>query len=265
MTTSSSTKSDAGPTASGLSLVVPAYNEGRRITASLDTIVTYLAQKFASFEVLVVDDGSTDDTVAQVNAFRDARVRCLCNDANLGKGGSVRRGVLESSEEVILFSDADLSTPIEELELLLKAMTDGYDVVIASRWLERNQDVQRSALRKFQGRVFAWIVNTLVVSGLRDTQCGFKMFRRQAARDLFGAQRIQGWGFDVELLFLAKKWGFQVGQVPVRWYKSGESKLKLTTPLSMLKDLFVIRWNNLLGRYPRPAEAGSGGKEEEGG
>jgi len=252
------------PERTGLSLVVPAYNESSRIRASLGTMVSCLTSRFASFEVIVVDDGSTDDTADQVDSFGDSRVRCLRNDRNYGKGGSVRRGVLAANEDIILFSDADLSTPIEELDLLLALMADGYDVVIASRWLHRNQDVQRSAFRKFQGRVFAWIVNTLVVSGLRDTQCGFKMFRRQAALDLFGAQRISGWGFDVELLFLARKWGLRVGQVPVRWYKSGESKLQFTTPLSMLQDLFMIRWNNLLGRYPREA-GGTRGRPGEGG
>jgi len=239
--------------ATDLSVVIPAYNEARRVRASLITVLDFLTNNFERFEIVLVDDGSTDGTAQEAESLESPHVRVLRNESNIGKGASVKRGVLDSQMNVILFSDTDLSTPIEELQLLLESIEEGHDVAIASRWLEKGQDVQRGFLRNIQGRAFSFIVRVLLIPDFPDTQCGFKMFRRDAAQRLFRAQSLQGWGFDIELLFLARKWGMSVGQVPVRWYKSNESKLKITTPLAMLRDILTVRWNHLLGRYDTPS------------
>lgn len=238
-------------TVEGLSIVVPAFNESDRIHESLQHILEYVDGRFTAFEILVIDDGSSDDTVELARSISHPAVRCLVNDRNRGKGYSVRRGMLEAGHDMVLFSDADLSTPIEELEKLVESARSGFDVVIASRWLERGQDVRRGALRHLQGRVFAWVVRRTTLGGFRDTQCGFKLFRRDAAHQIFSLQRIDRWGFDVEMLYIARKLGYRIAEVPVRWYQSGESKVRLSAPFSMLIDLLRIRWNALLGRYGR--------------
>ncbi len=236
-----------------VSVVVPAFDEGRRIRQSLQIMIRYLETRFEAFEILVVDDGSTDSTVSEVEKIGHPALRCLRNVQNRGKGFSVRRGMLEALHPYVLFTDADLSTPFEELEKLLEALRSGQDVAIASRWCEAGQDVRRGLLRNFQGRAFAFVVHLIALRGFRDTQCGFKMFRRAAAQEIFSRTKVERWGFDVEALYLAQKWNLGVSEIPVRWIQSDESKLRLTAPFSMLCDLLRIRWNDICGLYRRPS------------
>ncbi len=234
-----------------ISVVIPAYNEGNRIQASVKEVIEYLDGIFSEFEILVIDDGSSDKTAQFVEEIEDSRVRCIVNEQNSGKGFSVRRGILEAKNEIILFSDADLSTPIDETLPLLRAIQEGADMAIASRWLQKDQEVERGPLRKLQGHVFAMMVRLTTLQGFKDTQCGFKMFKREIGHAIFEKQQIDRWGFDVEILFIAQKWNFTVKEVPVRWFQSDETKLTFMTPLTMLWDIIRVQWNNVTGKYDR--------------
>ena len=232
-----------------LSVVIPAFNEGHRILSTIDRVAKFCERELSQWEIIVIDDGSIDDTSSVVSKV--ARVRLLRNERNRGKGYSVRRGMLEARLDPVLVSDADLSTPIEEALQLLAALDAGAQVAIASRIPSQTKIVRRTPGRKLMAMVFRMLVKVIVLRGFHDTQCGFKMFRLTAAQEIFPHQRLERWGFDVEVLYLARRLGFQVVEVPVTWHESTESRLKWTTPLTMLGDLFTIRWNDLLGRYPR--------------
>ena len=237
-----------------LSIIVPSFNEELRLPASLDHIAEYVAASRRSTEVLVVDDGSTDRTaeVAAAYADRIANLRVLKNGENRGKGYSVRHGMLEAKGEVVLFTDADLSAPIEEADKLLAAM-EQYDVAIGSRAMDRSLiKVHESAFREFAGIVFNRIVRTVLWLPFVDTQCGFKAFRRERCRILFEQQRIERFGFDPELLFLARRHGLQAVEIPVRWSHSPATKINMMRDsIQMFVDVFTIRWNAMLGRYPK--------------
>ena len=237
-----------------LSIIVPSFNEELRLPASLDHIAEYVAASRRSTEVLVVDDGSTDRTaeVAAAYADRIANLRVLKNGENRGKGYSVRHGMLEAKGEVVLFTDADLSAPIEEADKLLAAM-EQYDVAIGSRAMDRSLiKVHESAFREFAGIVFNRIVRTVLWLPFVDTQCGFKAFRRERCRILFEQQRIERFGFDPELLFLARRHGLQAVEIPVRWSHSPATKINMMRDsIQMFVDVFTIRWNAMQGRYPK--------------
>ena len=237
-----------------LSIIVPSFNEELRLPASLDHIAEYVAASRRSTEVLVVDDGSTDRTaeVAAAYADRIANLRVLKNGENRGKGYSVRHGMLEAKGEVVLFTDADLSAPIEEADKLLAAM-EQYDVAIGSRAMDRSLiKVHESAFREFAGIVFNRIVRTVLWLPFVDTQCGFKAFRRERCRILFEQQRIERFGFDPELLFLARRHGLQAVEIPVRWSHSPATKINMMRDsVQMFVDVFTIRWNAMQGRYPK--------------
>ena len=238
-----------------ISIVIPAYNEGRRLGASLDAVLRYLAsRRFSPYEVVVVDDGSTDDTVEVVERCRAAHpeVRLLRNPGNRGKGYAVRHGMLEATGDWILFSDADLSAPIEQLDQLLEAATREHaSVAIGSRALDRSLiAVHQSPFRENAGRVFNLLVRLLAGLPFWDTQCGFKLFERHAAREVFRRQRIERFGFDAEALYIARKLGFASLEAPVRWSHSEGTKVRmLRDSLNMFLDLARIRWNDLRGRY----------------
>ncbi len=203
-----------------LSIVVPAYNESARLPASLRTVCDWMTERGVQGEIIVVDDGSKDDTVALASAFAhaDDRVSVVCQPANRGKGAAVRRGVEVARERWVLFTDADLSTPIEEVEKLAEAAAAGADVVIGSRDVSDSQIEQHQPwYREAMGRTFNRIVQTLAVPGITDTQCGFKLFSREAARRCFGHQTIDRFAFDVEVLFLARHFGYRIAEVGVRW------------------------------------------------
>jgi len=241
------------------SIVIPAYNEGQRLGATLEKVLGYVRQQGWSTEVIVVNDGSRDNTADVVRWFatRDPSVRLVENPGNRGKGYSVRHGMLEARGEVVVFSDADLSSPMEELPKLLAALVSGADIAIGSRWLQAELQTQRqSPLRQLLGRIFNLLQRMILGLRFKDTQCGFKAFTRRAAQAIFPRQRIERWGFDPEILFLAGKLGFRVDEVAVRWGHSGDTRIHpFLDGVRMFRDLLCIRWNDLTGKYDGSAEA----------
>ncbi|MBN1596052.1 glycosyltransferase family 2 protein [candidate division FCPU426 bacterium] len=231
-----------------LSVVIPAYNEEKRLSQSLDIITRYLQEQKPRSEIIVVSDGSVDQTVAVVRRHqgRGVPVRLLVNKSNRGKGAAIRRGVAAARGEWILFSDADLSTPIAELKKLEKAAQTGAEIMIASRAVRGADIIHRQPIyREFMGKTFNLLVQLLVLPGLHDTQCGFKLFRRAPARKIFARLTIPGFGFDAEVLFLARKFKVKISEVPVCWKNVLESKVSpLRHSAQMLMDLFRIRWRH---------------------
>lgn len=239
-----------------LSIIVPAYNEENRLPNTLDRIVAYVRARRYSAEIIVVDDGSSDATAALVNTYsqRHPELRLVSNGTNRGKGFSVRHGMLEARGEISLFTDADLSTPIEEADKLLAALRDqGYDAAIGSRAVDRTLiEVHQSALREQAGIFFNRLVRWIMGIAFSDTQCGFKAFRRERSRIIFEQQRIERFGFDPEILFLAKRHGLRVAEVPVRWSHDAATKVNVVADgIRMFLELLVIRWNAMTGLYPR--------------
>jgi len=237
-----------------LSIIVPSYNEELRLPASLGRIAAYVAASGRPTEVLVVDDGSKDRTVAVATAFADRipNLRVLKNGENYGKGYSVRHGMLEARGKTVLFTDADLSAPIAEADKLLAAM-DRYDVAIGSRAMDRSLiKVHESAFREFAGIVFNKIVRIVLRLPFVDTQCGFKAFDRERCRIIFEQQRIERFGFDPELLYLARRHGLKAVEIPVLWSHSPATKINMMRDsIQMFVDVFTIRWNALCGRYAK--------------
>jgi dolichyl-phosphate beta-glucosyltransferase len=245
-----------------LSIVIPAYNEERRIAGTLQAILDYMARQSYASEILVVDDGSTDATVDAVAPFslRKPSVRLLKNKRNRGKGFSVRKGFLRARGRYLMFSDADLSTPIDEVQKLIARLRRGWDVAIGSRALPESRiEARQLPHRENMGRLFNVLVQTLVICGIRDTQCGFKCFRRDAAVEICRRMACERFAFDVEMLYLARFLGYRVAEVPVVWRNSPETKVNaLRDSASMFADLMRIRWNRRCGRYDvRKSTAGS--------
>lgn len=236
-----------------LSIIIPAYNEQARLPRTLTRVHQYLASQNISAEIIVVDDGSTDDTakVAEECQGRQLPLFVIRNGENRGKGFSVRRGMLAARGRVALFTDADLSAPIEEAGKLLAALSD-YDVAIGSRAVDRSLiEVHQSGLRERAGMVFNCAVRVMTGLPFSDTQCGFKAFRRDRSQLVFEQQRVEGFGFDPEVLFIAHRHGLQITEVPVRWAHDPATKVHVVRDsLQMLADLLFIRWNQLAGRYP---------------
>jgi len=238
----------AGPDATiFLSVIVPAYNEEARLGETLQKIRTYLETRVDAglTEIIVVDDGSTDGTRRVAAEALKGRPydRVLRREENRGKGRSVREGVLASSGEFVLFSDADLSTPIEDWEKLFASIKAGHDIAIGSRALPGSEIRRRqNRLRERMGKIFNVLVRGLVLKGIPDTQCGFKLFKRQAALDVFGRLRTEGFGFDVEALYLARRLGYSIGQVPVVWANCPPSKVRIFgSSAGMILDILRIR------------------------
>jgi dolichyl-phosphate beta-glucosyltransferase len=240
-----------------LSVVIPAYNEELRIGKTLREIQTYLQRQPYSAEIIVVDDGSQDGTAPSVRAFEATRppIYLLQNGRNRGKGFSVRQGFLRAQGECLLFSDADLSTPIEEVEKLFAALRERCEVAIGSRALPGSRvEVHQPRYREHLGRLFNLFVQLLAVPGIQDTQCGFKCFTREAALAICQRMTAERFGFDVEMLYLARLLGYRVREVPVVWRHSPQTRVRVwRDSVSMLGDLWRIRWNDLWGRYDRPA------------
>jgi glycosyltransferase involved in cell wall biosynthesis len=235
-----------------VSVVVPAFNEAGRIGDSIKKIDAFIQHSPLTFEVIVVDDGSTDNTAEIVRDCRIKGVRLVQNYRNQGKGYTVRHGVLAASGEYVLFTDADLSAPIEELNKLLDvAINEGADIVIGSRGLDRKYiEKHQSRFREFGGKVFNLMVRAFLGLRLHDTQCGFKLFRRERSRRIFEQQTTYGFGFDPELLFLAKRNGLMIRETPVRWRHAEGSKVNFVRDsVRMFLDLVRIRWNAIIGRY----------------
>jgi dolichyl-phosphate beta-glucosyltransferase len=240
-----------------LSIVIPAFNEERRLGKSLELIRMYLASRNIRAEVLVVDDGSTDDTakVVEHSQVHFPELQLISNGRNRGKGFSVRHGMLKAKGEIALFTDADLSAPIEEVDKLLAVLREGaFDGAIGSRAINRALiDVHQSAGREFAGKVYNGIVRQIAGLQFQDTQCGFKAFCLDKARVIFEQQRIHGFGFDPEILFLSRQRGLRIAEIPIRWAHHPATKVNVfLDSLRMLRDLIAIRWNDLLGRYSIP-------------
>ena len=240
-----------------LSIVIPAYNEEQRIGSSLERILHYLKPRGRPFELVVVDDGSEDRTADITREFGtrgDAEwsLRLLPNDGNRGKGYSVRRGMLEAQGAYALLTDADLSSPIEEISKLEKEVVDGNcDIAFGSRDLKESEiQVRQTWFRETSGKIFNRLVRLSTGLPYADTQCGFKLFKMSSCRDLFRKQSIEGLSFDVEILYMARKWGLNLKEVPVVWRHSEGSRVQFAPDaFQMAWDLFRIRWMEFRGRY----------------
>jgi dolichyl-phosphate beta-glucosyltransferase len=240
------------------SIVIPAYNESARIPATLEHVVACVREKGWNAEVIVVNDGSTDTTSEVVKAFArtSPEVRLIENPGNCGKGYSVRSGLLQALGEIVMFTDADLSSPIEEAERLFAAISEGADIAIGSRWLGTSRQTHRQPLyRQFFGRCFNALTRGVMGLKFADTQCGFKAFTRHAAQTIFQLQTIERWGFDPEILFIALKRGFNIVEVPVTWGHDARTRMSyLKDGAKMLEEVAIIRWNALRGLYGKRVE-----------
>ena len=235
------------------SIVIPAYNESARLGTTLQKVLSYVHAQEMLAEVIVVNDGSRDNTAGIVREFaaQDSTVRLVENPGNHGKGFSVRNGMLSARGRIVLFSDADLSSPIEEAPKLFQALEQGADIAIGSRWLRSETQTQRQPVhRQIFGRIFNLLLRITLGLHFKDTQCGFKAFKRTAVNTIFPLQRIERWGFDPEILFLARKFGFKVQEVPVAWGHSGGTRIHpLIDGSRMFQEMLRIRWNNFTGKY----------------
>jgi dolichyl-phosphate beta-glucosyltransferase len=235
------------------SIVIPAYNEGARLGATLEKVLAYVHARGWDAEVIVVNDGSRDNTADIVRTFaaKDSALRLVENPGNRGKGYSVRNGMLNARGSIMLFSDADLSSPIEEAPKLFQALEEGADVAIGSRWLRAETQTQRQPLhRQIFGRIFNLLLRITLGLKFKDTQCGFKAFKQAAVQAIFPLQKIERWGFDPEILFLARKFKFNVREIPVAWGHSGGTRIHpLVDGSRMFMEMLRIRWYDLTGKY----------------
>ena len=235
-----------------LSIVIPAYNEEKRIRKTLTDIIAYCRKRNIVYEIIVVDDGSADSTASVArNAATQSKapVRVIRGSGNEGKGSAVKKGILAAKMPYVLFCDADHSTPIHTLDVFSQYLK--YDIVVGSRNLPESKITKpQPFLRSSMGKLFPLLVRMLAVKGIKDTQCGFKLFKTAIAKKLVKQQRLHGWAFDVELLYLAQKHGYSIKEVPVSWRNDPNSKVRiLRDPMKMMLDLLRIRWNDVMGRY----------------
>jgi len=235
------------------SFVIPAYNESVRIRPTLDELLRHARTQNWDAEILVVNDGSHDDTAQIVREFGKLHPQILLleNPGNRGKGYSVRNGMLHARGDICLFTDADLSSPMSEAHKLFDAIGRGADIAIGSRWLDAELQTERQPLyRQLFGRIYNLVLRVFLGLYFADTQCGFKAFRREAAQRIFPLQKIEGWGFDPELLFLARRAGLRVEEVPVLWAHSEGTRLHpFRDGMRMFVEVLRIRWNALTGVY----------------
>ncbi|MFT4303592.1 MAG: dolichyl-phosphate beta-glucosyltransferase [Candidatus Woesearchaeota archaeon] len=233
-----------------ISIVIPAFNEEKRIGPTLKKIVTYMNSKKYKYEIILVDDGSKDKTIEVAKkSFRNIKI--LRNKNNSGKGASVTKGILASKYPLVLFSDSDLATPIEEIEKLINEINKGNDIAIASRNMKgSNRKVNQSIMRQMLGKLFPLIVNMFVIRGIKDTQCGFKLFKSKEAKKIARNNRIKRFAFDVEYLFLANKYNYKISEVPVTWIdKEGTKVDPIKDSIRMLNELVKIHYYNITQKY----------------
>lgn len=247
------------------SIVIPAYNESERITRTLQTVLAYVAGQSWNAEIIVVNDGSRDATVQTVQSFAQSHpsIRLLENPGNRGKGYSVRHGMLHATGDLMLFTDADLSSPISEAPKLFAAIAAGAEVAIGSRWLRRElQTVKQPFYRRFFGRCYNAVLRLVLGLSFADTQCGFKAFTHDAAKRIFALQRIERWGFDPEILFLARRFGFKTAEIPVQWAHDHRTKISyFRDGMRMLVEMAHVRWYVLRGLYRETS--GSPGQKQQ--
>jgi dolichyl-phosphate beta-glucosyltransferase len=237
-----------------LSIIIPAFNEEALIVSTLDGLKTYLSSRSEEYEIIVVDDGSQDKTTVCIQDWKKingANLHLLINQQNMGKGFSIQRGVMESRGSYIIFIDADLPYELEAIEDFLNALRNGFDLAVGSRVLPGSQVKGVPVVRYISGQIFSWMVQAVLFSGLPDTQCGFKSFRSVAAKEIFRRLTIDGFGFDVEMLFVARKLKLTIQPVPVRMIDHRHrSRVRLIVDsFKMFANLFTVRWNDLQGRY----------------
>jgi dolichyl-phosphate beta-glucosyltransferase len=233
--------------------VIPAYNEERRLPASLAQVDQFVAVQSYPVEVIIVNNNSRDATlqIAQDFAAQHAYTRVL-NQPRQGKGAAVQKGMLAGQGEYLFICDADFSMPVEEINKFLPPAVDHYDVAIASREVPGARRVDEPEYRHLMGRVFNFIVRILAIPGIQDTQCGFKVFRREVARDVFTLQTIDGWGFDVEMLFIALRHGYKLIEVPITWYYRPQTKINpIRDSINMVIEVMRVRLNGWRGKYAR--------------
>jgi glycosyltransferase involved in cell wall biosynthesis len=238
------------------SFIIPAYNESERLAFSLPKILDYVRKQELPSEIIVVNDGSNDNTADVVRRFMalNPNVRLVENPGNRGKGYSVRNGMLHATADVMLFTDADLSSPIYEADKLFAAIKQGADVAIGSRWLQRElQTEPQPWYRQLYGRMFNFALRVVLGLKYRDTQCGFKAFTRRAVQIIFPRQKVERWGFDPELLFLADKFELRTAEVPVEWAHDHRSKISpLRDGMKMMLEMLAVRWNDIKRMYEVP-------------
>jgi dolichyl-phosphate beta-glucosyltransferase len=237
-----------------LSIIIPAYNEEALIVSTLDSLNVYLSVRPEEYEIIVVDDGSQDKTAACIQDWRKINgvdLHLLINEKNMGKGFSIQRGVMESRGSYIIFIDADLPYELYAIDDFLKALRNGYDLAVGSRVLPGSQVKGVPVLRYVSGQIFSWMVQAVLFSGLPDTQCGFKSFESVAAKEIFRRLTIGGFGFDVEMLFVARKLKLAIQPVAVHMIEHRHrSRVRLIIDsFKMIANLFMVRWNDLEGKY----------------
>lgn len=234
-----------------ISIVIPAFNEESRIKKSLDRIVAYMKANSFDYEIILVDDCSMDKTREIALSYHANNVFVFTNNINRGKGYCVKLGIKKAKYPIILFTDSDLATPIEEMPKFVKKIKNGADIVIASRTIKGSKIiVTQPFYRQLMGRIFPFIVHLFILQGFKDTQCGFKMFKADVAKKLVSMQTLSRFAFDVELLYIAKKHNYKINEVPVRWIDKGGSKINIITdPMNMVWDLFAIKLNDFSGKY----------------
>jgi glycosyltransferase involved in cell wall biosynthesis len=234
-----------------LSIIIPAHNEEIRLPISMEKIVSFLETQPFEYEVLIVENGSQDHTLEIARDFerRYAFVQAL-TETNAGKGLAVRKGMLEASGDYRFIADADLSMPIEEVTLFLPPHAPDYDVAIASREAPGSERIGEPVYRHWIGRMFNLLVRMITLPGIQDTQCGFKCFTSSVAEELFPEQTLDGWTFDVEILYIARKRGYKIIEIPIHWYFNPGSRVHIVRDsIAMFLDLIRIRLNDLRGRY----------------
>ena len=240
---------------SGISIVIPAYNEEVRLGKTLRHIITHCTQRKYTIEIIIVDDGSTDNTAGVVKEtqkqYPDAEIHHVFYSMNRGKGYAVKQGMLQARYDWILLTDSDLATPIEELDRFLKYLQ--YDIIIGSRAVQ-GAEVVTSFHKKLLGRIGNMLINMLAVKGVKDTQCGFKLFKKRVAQKLFPLQTIDRFGFDFEILYLAQRYKYTIREIPVHWVNQPGSKVHGSDYLKTFFELLKIRWNAIKGVYPRVIE-----------
>lgn len=242
-----------------LSLIIPAYTEERRITSTLESVYGYLARQSFSWEILVVLDGPEDDTLGMVEAFAEGKqgIRWIDRKRNRGKGYTVREGMLAARGKIRLFSDADNSTDMRHFDQMRPLFEQGHDVVICSRDPKdaqgASQAVPQPFLKRLLGNLGNLFIQVVAVPGIWDTQCGFKAFTAAAAESIFGVARIDGWGFDIEALALARRFGYEIGIIPAHWIDDADTHVRLWTYATTLLETLQVRWNLITGVYNQPA------------